>query len=58
MTVKLIADWKNKKLRCHFCGSEKSVKYEATIFDSNIDNKKSKICCCNKCALVYNNKMR
>lgn len=46
-----IPDWKNKNLRCHFCGETRSVKYETEILDPVIDSKPTKVCVCNKCVL-------
>lgn len=50
--MKLIDNWTNKKLRCYFCGSTKSVKYTVNVFDPTISNKLTDVCCCNKCALL------
>ena len=44
--VKLI-DWSNKNRRCHFCGSDKSVKYDAILESGKT------VPCCNKCAFIY-----
>lgn len=46
---KLIPDWRQKNLKCYFCGETRSVKYSMTIFDP-ASNKEIKICVCNKCA--------
>ena len=47
-----IADWASKDLRCHFCGSTKSVKYETEAFDPVIDDSKATmVFICNRCAL-------
>ena len=54
--MKLIPDWRNKNLRCHFCGETRSVKYMMGIFDPVVDDKPTEVCVCNKCALRYNNK--
>lgn len=53
MKIKLIENWRDKNLRCHFCGETRSVKYEKEIFDPVVDNKLTKVCMCNKCALRY-----
>ena len=42
----LIPNWWEKNLTCHFCGSDKSVKY---TWRSN----GAVVPCCNKCALTY-----
>lgn len=54
--MKLIPDWRNKNLRCHFCDETRSVKYTMKIFDPVVDNKPTEVCVCNKCVLRYNNK--
>ena len=41
----LIPNWSKKNLECHFCGTNKSVKYEM-----DVDGKK--IYSCNKCVLI------
>lgn len=53
MEIKLIENWRDKNLRCHFCGETRSVKYEKEIFDPVVDSKPTKVCMCNKCALRY-----
>ena len=55
MKIRLIPNWQNKNLRCHFCNEVKSVKYEAEIFDPVIFDKPVTVCVCNKCALRYAN---
>lgn len=42
----LIPNWWEKNLTCHFCGSDRSVKY---AWRSN----GAVVPCCNKCALTY-----
>lgn len=54
--MKLIPDWSNKNLQCHFCGETKSVKYAMKILDPVVDNNPTEVCVCNKCALRYNSK--
>lgn len=51
--MRIIEDWRNKNLRCHFCGETRSVKYEREVFDPVVSNKPTKVCVCNKCALLY-----
>lgn len=46
-----------KYCRCYFCGTTKSVKYTVTINDPILANEPSNVCCCNKCALVFNDKI-
>lgn len=57
MKLKLIADWHKQKLRCHFCGTEKSVKYLGTVLDPVVDSKPIEVCICNRCVAVYNDKI-
>ena len=53
-SLQLIPDWKNKEYRCYFCGTTKSVKYTEEIFDPVINDKGlSKVCVCNRCALLH-----
>ena len=47
MKIYLIPEWNKKNLECHFCGTNKSVKYEANVSDN-------KVCVCNRCALTGN----
>ena len=44
--IKLI-DWSNKNRRCYFCGSDKSVKYDAVLVNGET------VSCCNRCAFEY-----
>lgn len=55
--MRLIPDWRNKKLRCHFCDETRSVKYAIKVFNPAIDNKPTEVCICNKCALLYNDEV-
>lgn len=54
MEYKLIESWYKRNLKCHFCNTEKSVKYEMKIFDPVIDTKPTSICVCNKCVITRN----
>lgn len=49
--MKLIENWQDKSLKCHFCGETRSVKYEALTLVKNEGLKT--ICLCNKCALIH-----
>ena len=51
--MNIIPNWKERNLRCYFCGETRSVKYEIEVFDPVVDSKPSKVCICNKCALRY-----
>ena len=51
--MKLIPNWQEQDLTCHFCGTKKSVKYELEIHDFE-SNTPKKVCCCNMCALTQN----
>ena len=53
--LQLIPVDKRKGKRCHFCGTTLSVKYEIDINDPVISNKSSKVYCCNRCALSFDN---
>jgi len=54
MKFKLISNWNKKKLRCHYCGETKSVKYTREIYDPTIDaNNTVTVNVCNKCAFVF-----
>ena len=51
MKFKLISAKERNGIRCYFCGTSKSVKYEVRIFDDVPDIRKRY--CCNKCVLVF-----
>lgn len=51
--MKVIPNWPEKKLRCHFCGETRSVKYEMDIIDPVVDSKLTTVAVCNKCALIH-----
>ena len=44
-------------MRCWFCRTNKSVKYEAKMVNTNpkSENRYMHILVCNKCALIHNN---
>lgn len=44
--MKLIDNWQSKHYKCRFCGTDKSVKYEA-------DFALHKVHVCNKCVLIH-----
>ena len=46
--MKLIPNWQNKNLKCHYCGTTKSVKYA-------VSNYGAVVCACNRCVLKYTN---
>ena len=48
---------KRNKCKYYFCGTTKSVKYIVKINDTIFSDKPSNVCCCNKCALVFNDKI-
>lgn len=50
--MKLIPNWQDKLLRCHFCGTTKSVKYAVELKGAYCDNKRLEVFACNKCALI------
>lgn len=49
--MKLIENWQDKNLKCHFCGETRSVKYEALTLVKNEGLKT--VCLCNKCVLMH-----
>ena len=55
--MELIPNWQEQDLTCEFCGTNKSVKYKATmtIVDSITLEKilEKEVCACNKCALIH-----
>ena len=51
--MRIIPNWQKKKLRCHFCGETRSVKYEIEVFDPVISDKPTFVCVCNRCVLHY-----
>lgn len=55
--MKVIPIEKRNKYKCYFCGTTKSVKYIVKINDTIFSDKPSNVCCCNKCALVFNDKI-
>ena len=48
MMLKLIENWQNKDLKCHFCGKTKSVKYA-------LSRNGAVVSACNECVLKYAN---
>lgn len=44
-----IPDWNKKKSRCHFCGTNKSVKYKTYVMDPVVGSKPTEVCVCNRC---------
>ena len=53
--MKLIPNWQDKLLQCHFCGETRSVKYVVELNGAICDNKPLEVCACNKCALIHSN---
>ena len=54
--MKLIPNWQEKDLTCHFCGTKKSVKYKTKLIIIDTlplaDETEREVCVCNKCALL------
>lgn len=50
---------RHPSMRCWFCRTDKSVKYEATMINVNPSPRDTRrfmhILVCNKCALIHNN---
>lgn len=52
--MKMIPPEDRGKYRCHFCLSDKSVRYMVKCFDPLEDeNKPVTVPCCNRCVLFY-----
>lgn len=51
--MRLIPNWQDRKLKCHFCGDTRSVKYEMKIHDFESPIPKT-VCVCSRCALTRN----
>jgi len=47
--MKIIENWQDKNLKCHFCGETRSVKYEVLTLVKNEGLKT--VCACNLCVL-------
>lgn len=48
--MKIIPNWKEKKLRCHFYGETRSVKYTVYLEEYGF---RGDVPCCNKCVLRF-----
>lgn len=46
----LIPYWENKENECYYCGTTKSVKYFANVFDPTVSLVLQNVTLCNKCA--------
>lgn len=53
--MKLIPNWQDQNLTCHFCGTKKSVKYKMNviILDTLPTETDREVCACNRCALTF-----
>ena len=53
--MKLIPNWQNQNLTCHFCGTKKSVKYKMNVIvaDPISAETKREVCTCNRCVLLF-----
>lgn len=47
--MKYNPDWQKKNLKCHFCGTNLSVKYLVVIKDGNTEKE---VCSCNRCVFL------
>lgn len=47
--MKIIPNWQDKNLLCHFCGETRSVKYFVTL---GVGKLSDNVPCCNRCALL------
>ena len=48
--MKYIANWRDKGLKCYFCGTNMSVKYQVTIMENDTEKK---VCSCNRCIFLH-----
>lgn len=48
--MKYNPDWRNKSLKCYFCGSNLSVKYLVVVKDGNVEKE---VRSCNKCVFLH-----
>lgn len=53
--MKIIENWQDKNLKCHFCGETRSVKYEVITLVK--DEGLKSVCACNKCVLTNRNRI-
>ena len=53
--MKLIPNWQDQNLTCHFCGTKKSVKYKMNVIvtDPISAETKREVCTCNRCVLLF-----
>jgi transcription elongation factor Elf1 len=58
--MKLIPNWQDQDLTCHFCGTKKSVKYKMNviIIDTLPTETEREVCTCNRCALIFQEEAR
>lgn len=50
--LRLIPNWHERNLICHFCGETRSVKYSMQVYNPIASNNVTEVCVCNKCALL------
>lgn len=51
--LKVVENWQNRDIACHFCLETRSVKYTVTVIDPTIKETPTEVYCCNKCALFH-----
>lgn len=51
--MNLIRGWPNKRLRCHFCGETRSVKYTVKVRSSIAEGEYIEVPACNNCVLMH-----
>ena len=53
--MKLIPNWQDQNLTCHFCGTKKSVKYKMNVIvtDPISAETEREVCTCNRCVLLF-----
>lgn len=54
MSNRIIENYEDQNLKCHFCGTTQSIKYEIDVFDPMQPAEKFvKVSACNSCALRH-----
>ena len=53
--MRLIPNWRDQNLTCHFCGTKKSVKYKMKVIVADLVSAETEreVCTCNRCVLLF-----
>ena len=53
--MKLIPNWQNQNLICHFCGTNKNVKYKLNVITINtpLMRTEREVCACDNCVPTF-----